>query len=415
MTDTSKTGALAERAERDCAERFAEIDATALENTRRVLDAFRRHRVSETHFAGTTGYGYGDRGRETLDRVFADIFGAEEALVRTGFANGTHAITAALFGALKPGDKLLSATGAPYDTLQTAIGITGNARGSLAEWGVDYRETPLLPGGLPDLAAIAEAAGSPRVRAVLVQRSRGYGDRPALSVEQTGAIADAVHSANPNIAVVVDNCYGEFCDASEPCAAGADIAAGSLIKNPGGGLAPAGGYVAGRADLVDGAASRLTSPGIGGEAGATLGQNRLLFQGLFTAPHVTAQALKTAVFAARLFELLGFSASPRYDEPRHDIIQTLKLGSAERLRAFCAGVQSASPVDSFVTPEPWAMPGYSCDVIMAAGAFVSGASIELSADAPLREPYTVFLQGGLTYEAGKLGIIEAATQLTSGS
>ncbi|MDR0916828.1 MAG: methionine gamma-lyase family protein [Oscillospiraceae bacterium] len=410
MTDNN-IETLAAQAMRDIAPRLAAIDELALENTSRVLDAFRRNRVSETHFAGTTGYGYDDRGRETLDRVFADVFGAEAALVRIAFANGTHALTTALFACLRPGDTLLSATGKPYDTLQTAIGITGGGVGTLRDWGVAYREVP-MNGGCADIDAIRSAASDSSVAAVLVQRSRGYSQRAALSLGDIRAIADAVHAANPRAVVIVDNCYGEFVDIAEPCAVGADLVAGSLIKNAGGGLAPTGGYIAGRQDLVDAAAQRLTSPGIGGEVGATLGQNRLLFQGFFTAPHVTAQALKTAVFAARLYELMGFEVSPSWDEPRGDIIQSLTLGTAERLRAFCGGIQASSPVDSFVTPEPWAMPGYDCDVIMAAGTFVAGASIELSADAPLREPYCVYLQGGLTFEAGRLGVIAAAAQLT---
>jgi cystathionine beta-lyase family protein involved in aluminum resistance len=376
-----------------------------------VLDAFRAHRVSDACFAGTTGYGYDDRGRETLDRVYADVFGAEAALVRTGFVNGTHAITAALFGALRPGDILLSATGAPYDTLRAAIGITGNYRGSLREWGVEYNEVALTPDGLPDIAKIAEATGNPRVKAVLVQRSRGYSARAAFGISVLSEIADALHAANPDAVVIVDNCYGEFTETREPTHVGVDLIAGSLIKNPGGGIAPAGGYVAGRADLVEAASYRLTSPGIGGECGATLGNNRLLFQGFFVAPHVTGQAMKTAVFASRLLEIMGFDVSPRWDEARSDIIQAIRLGSPQRLRAFCDGIQAGAPVDSFVKPEPWDMPGYDCQIIMAAGAFVQGASIELSADAPMRVPHTVYMQGGITYESGKLGILSAARAL----
>ena len=402
---------LAERAMCDIALRFSEIEAVAEANTRRILNAFRTARVSDAHFAGSTGYGYDDRGRETLDAIFAEVFGAEAALVRTSFANGTHAISAALFGALKAGDTLLSVTGAPYDTIQTAIGVNGATRGSLREWGVAYRQIEIDERRERWLASVREAAADENVAAVLIQRSRGYSERDALSISDIAHLADAVHGANPRAAVIVDNCYGEFVEALEPCAVGADLIAGSLIKNPGGGLAPCGGYVAGRADLVEGAAFRLTSPGIGAEVGATLDVNRSLFQGFFMAPHTVAQALKTAVFCARLLELSGFDVSPTWDEPRSDIIQSVRLGDGELVKRFCAGIQAASPVDSHVTPEPWAMPGYDCDVIMAAGAFISGASIELSADAPMREPYTVYLQGGLTFEAGKLGIMSAAERM----
>jgi cystathionine beta-lyase family protein involved in aluminum resistance len=401
---------LAKAAMSDIAPRFAELDTVSEINTRRVLDAFRRHRVSDSLFAGTTGYGYDDRGRDTLDRIYADVFGARSALVRIGFVNGTHAIVSALFGALKSGDRLLGATGKPYDTLCGAIGISGDYRGSLREYGVSYGQIELT-GGKPDLAEIARQAADERVRAVYVQRSRGYSTRPALSVAEIGAIADAVHTANKNAAVIVDNCYGEFTETIEPTSVGADIIAGSLIKNPGGGLAPTGGYVAGNAELVEGAAYRLTSPGIGGECGSSLGQNRLLYQGFFYAPHTVNQALKTAVFCSRLLELMGYDTSPRWDERRSDIIQMVRFGDPALLAKFCEGVQSGAPVDAFVTPEPWDMPGYDCKVIMAAGTFIQGASIELSADAPMREPYCVYLQGGLTFESGKLGVMAAAERL----
>jgi cystathionine beta-lyase family protein involved in aluminum resistance len=409
-----KIRALAEDVLTDAATRFREIDEVAEINTLRVLKAFARHRVSEACFAGTTGYGYNDRGRETLDKIYADVFGAEAALVRAGFVNGTHAITAALFGALKPGDTLLSVTGAPYDTVRAAIGIEGDHRGSLREWGISYREIPLSDDWVAYLKAVADAAADKTVAAVLIQRSRGYSERRCLSIVGISEIASAIHSANPEINVIVDNCYGEFTETAEPACYGADIIAGSLIKNPGGGIAPSGGYIAGYAELVEAAAYRLTSPGIGGECGATLGVNRALFQGFFMAPHVTAQALKTAVFCAGLLEKMGFAVSPALGDARSDIIQSIRLGSPELVRRFCAGIQAASPVDSFVTPEPWAMPGYGCDVIMAAGAFIGGASIELSADAPMREPYDVYLQGGLTFEAGKLGIMSAAESILSG-
>ncbi|MDR2664655.1 MAG: methionine gamma-lyase family protein [Oscillospiraceae bacterium] len=391
--------------------RFREIDGVSEINTRRVLEAFARRRVSEACFAGTTGYGYGDRGRETLDAIYSDVFGAEAALVRTGFVNGTHAITSALFGALRPGDTLLSVTGAPYDTLRAAIGIEGGHSGSLREWGVGYRELPLSGDRDAYLGAVAAAASDKAVTAALIQRSRGYSERRALTVSEISGISSAIHDANPKAVVIVDNCYGEFTQTQEPAAGGADIIAGSLIKNPGGGLAPAGGYVAGRRELVEAAAHRLTSPGIGGECGATLGVLRSLFQGLFMAPHVTAQALKTAVFCSGMFERMGYGVSPGMNDARGDIIQSVLLGTPELVRAFCAGIQGASPVDSFVTPEPWDMPGYGCEVIMAAGAFIGGASIELSADAPMREPYAVYAQGGLTFEAGKLGIMAAAERV----
>ncbi|NLB29589.1 MAG: hypothetical protein GX823_05130 [Clostridiales bacterium] len=398
---------LAERAMCDIAPRFSEIDAVAEANTKRVLEAFQRHRVSESCFAGTTGYGFDDRGRETLEKIYADVFGTESALVRTGFVNGTHAITAALFGALRPGDTLLSVTGRPYDTICPAIGLGKDTRGSLREWGVGYGQVDIPENKSEYHEAVSRASGDKAVKAVLIQRSRGYSSRPALSVGDMAELCAVIRSVNRGAANIVDNCYGEFTEELEPTACGADIAAGSLIKNPGGGLAPTGGYIAGRADLVEGASYRMTSPGIGGECGATLSVNRTLFQGLFVAPHVTAQALKTAVFCARMFELGGFGTAPRWDERRSDIIQTVTLGTPELVRRFCRGIQAASPVDSYVTPEPWAMPGYDCDVIMAAGAFIQGSSIELSADAPMREPYTVYLQGGITFEAGKLGIMSA--------
>ena len=401
---SEKIRRLAASVERGCADEFARIDRIAEVNTEKVMEAFRAERVSDSFFAGTTGYGYNDRGREALDAVYARIFGAPSALVRIGFANGTHAIAAALYAAVGPGDTLLSITGAPYDTLR---GVIGPDRGSLEWYGVKYEETQISDDGEPDLAGIAEKA--PRAKAVFIQRSRGYTSRRAYTTDEIGRLIAAVRQVNPDAAIIVDNCYGEFVCETEPTQVGADLIAGSLIKNPGGGLAPTGGYVAGREDLVEAAAERLTVPGIGGEVGATLGQSRLLFQGIFMAPHVVAQAVKTAAFAAGLFSELGFDVSPRPGEARGDIIQTLRFGDPEKLKKFCLGVQQGAPVDSFVTPEPWPMPGYDCDVIMAAGAFVQGASIELSADAPMRDPYIAYLQGGLTYESGKLGIMRAAT------
>ena len=401
---------LAEQAEQGLREQFARIDRIAQVNSQRVLAAFQRHRVAESYFAGTTGYGYDDLGRDKLDEIYAELFGTEDALVRLQFVNGTHAIACALFGALKAGDVLVSAVGAPYDTLLGVVGAVDKGHGSLRDYGVEYRQVELVDDA-PDLDGLAQAVSDPRVRAVLIQRSRGYATRASLSVEEIGKLCGVIRENNPSAAILVDNCYGEFVEEKEPTHVGADLVVGSLIKNPGGGLAPTGAYLAGRRDLVEGAAMRLTCPGIGRECGATLGNNRLLYQGLFLAPHTVAQALKTAAFAARLMELLGYRAQPRSDEVRHDIIQMLHLGGPEAVKRFCKGIQSGAPVDSYVTPEPWDMPGYDCPVIMAAGAFIQGASIELSADAPMREPYTVYLQGGLTYESGKTGVMLAAEEL----
>ena len=402
---------MAERAEAKCQSRFREIDRTAQTNTERVLESFRRHRVAEACFSGTTGYGYDDLGRETLDRIYADLLGTESALVRIGFVNGTHALTSALFALAKPGDTVLSVTGIPYDTLQEAIGIRGDAFGSLKFYGINYDQVDLASDGGPDYKKIADACRNHNISAALIQRSRGYASRKALTIEEIREIIQTIHSVRSDILIMVDNCYGEFTDVIEPGHAGADLMAGSLIKNPGGGLAPAGGYVAGREELVERAAMRLTTPGIGGECGASLGNNRLLFQGLFVAPHVVAQALKTAVFCAAMMEQIGIESYPGVDDPRSDIIQTVRLGSEERMRRFCRGIQKGAPVDSFVSPEPWAMPGYDDPVIMAAGAFIQGSSIELSADGPIRDPYNIYVQGGITYESGKLGILYAVEEL----
>ena len=407
---SEKVLALAAEAQSGLTEQFARIDAIAEENTRKVLAAFQNHRVAESYFAGTTGYGYDDQGRVELDKIYAVIFGTEDALVRIQFVNGTHAITCALFGAVMPGDTLVYAVGAPYDTLQSVIGTTGDAWGTLLDYGIKYKEVGLKDNA-PDKEALAEAVRDPSVKAVVIQRSKGYSTRATLSVAEIGELAKLIKDNNPNAAVLVDNCYGEFVETLEPTQVGADLVVGSLIKNPGGGLAPTGGYIAGRADLVQAAAQRLTVPGIGGECGCTMGNNRALYQGLFMAPHVVAQAVKTAVFAAKLMELLGYETEPKSDQVRHDIIQMISLNTPEAVCKFCRGIQSGSPVDSYVTPEPWAMPGYDDQVIMAAGAFIQGASIELSADAPMRPPYTVYLQGGLTYESGKTGILLAAEEL----
>ncbi len=402
---------MAERAQKRLAERFAQIDKVAEINTRKVMEAFQDNRVSEACFAGTTGYGYDDLGRETLDKIYARIFGTEDAIVRIGFVNGTHALTCAMFSLVKPGDTILAVTGTPYDTLRNAIGITGDCHGSLKFYGVNYAQVDLSPDGGPDFEAIARACAEPSVTAVMIQRSRGYGIRRALTVAEIGKICETVKSVDPEINIMVDNCYGEFTDIIEPTNVGADIIAGSLIKNPGGGIAPTGGYIAGRQELVERAAMRMTTPGIGGECGSTLGNNRLLFQGLFMAPHIVAQALKTSCFCAAMMDEMGIHCSPAVDELRSDIIEMIDLGSEKNMRRFCAGIQAGAAVDSYVTPEPWPMPGYDCPVIMAAGSFIQGSSIELSADGPVREPYTVYMQGGLTYESGKLGIMMAVSAM----
>lgn len=403
--------ALAAQAEREIASQFSHIDTVAEYNSQKVLAAFQNHRVAEPFFAGTTGYGYDDQGRDVLDEIYAEIFGAEDALVRIQFVNGTHAIASALYGALRPGDVLVSAVGAPYDTLLGVIGVTGEEPGSLKQYGVAYRQVDVTADNQPDQAGLAQAVRDPKVKAVLIQRSKGYSTRASLSVAEIGELITVVKENNPQAVVIVDNCYGEFVERTEPTQVGADLVVGSLIKNPGGGLAPTGGYLAGRHDLVEAAAMRLTVPGIGRECGSTLGNNRLLYQGLFLAPHTVAQALKTAVFQARIMELLGYKTEPHSGQPRHDIIQMVSLEKPELVEKYCKGIQSGSPVDSFVTPVPWDMPGYDCPVIMAAGAFIQGASIELSADAPMRPPYTVYMQGGLTYETGKTGVLLAVEEM----
>ena len=388
-------------------EAFARMDEVAEYNTRKVLDAMRACRVSDAHFGVSAGYAYSDLGREKLDELYARVFGAERALVRMQFVSGTHALATVLFGILRPGDQLVSITGAPYDTMQTVIGWAHESVGSLKEFGVDYDELP-MQGGRVDLDGIDRVVTA-RTKLALVQRSRGYSEREPLSIEDIRAVSARIKAANPNCIVFVDNCYGEFVDTVEPTEiADVDIMAGSLIKNPGGGLAPTGGYIAGRSDLVEAASYRLTAPGMGDELGASLISNRLLFQGLFLAPHVVAQALKGAVFAAGIFEGLGCRTFPRFTDARSDIIQAIVLGDAERMKAFACAIQAMSPVDSFAAPEPWDMPGYADQIIMAAGTFVQGASIELSADGPMREPYCIYLQGGLTFEHAALGVMAAA-------
>ncbi len=386
------------------------IDEIALVNTEKVLDAFRRHRVAANFFDGTSGYGYDDRGRDELDLIWAEVFGTEAALVRSQIVSGTHALTVGLFGLLRPGDVMLSVAGKPYDTLEEVIGLVGEpGNGSLKDFGVSYDQVDLTADGEFDFPAIEEKLrtyGS-RAKMVFIQRSKGYLNRKTLAVFEIETLAQWVKSIAPDALVVVDNCYGEFVEETEPVA-GVDLLIGSLIKNPGGGMAETGGYLAGTKRAVELCSYRLTSPGVGGEVGATFSHNKSFYKGLFYAPHTVAQAVKTAVFAAYVFEKLGLRVEPHWSEPRHDIIQTVIMDSAEGLCAFCRGIQSGSPVDAHVTPEPWAMPGYTDPVIMAAGAFTQGSSIELSADGPLRAPFTAFFQGGLTYESGKLAILAAA-------
>lgn len=392
---------------------FAHIEDVAEANTLKVLDAMRECRVSDAHFNTTTGYAYDDIGRGKLEELYAKIFGAERALVRTQFVSGTHALATVLFGILRPGDELVSLTGKPYDTMQTVIGYDNPSPGSLKEFGVLYNELPMVAGKVDmahikvDMAHIKDVI-TDKTKMVEIQRSRGYSMRSPLSIEDIRAITAEVHRIKPDCICFVDNCYGEFVDYEEPTQAGADIMAGSLIKNPGGGIAPTGGYIVGRDDLVELASYRLTAPGMGDELGASLSNNRLLFQGLFLAPHVVSQAIKGAIFAAGMFAKLGYKTLPLPTEVRGDIIQAIELGSADKLIAFCGGIQKYSPVDSFAAPEPWDMPGYADKIIMAAGTFVQGASIEFSADGPLREPYNVYLQGGLTFEHAIIGIMGAA-------
>ena len=384
-------------------ERFKEIDKIAEYNQLKVLSAMQKNRVSEMHLNGSSGYGYNDDGRDTLEQIYADIFKTEAALVRPQIMCGTHALNVALAGNLRPGDELLSPVGKPYDTMDEIIGIRPS-KGSLSEYGVTYRQVDLLSDGSFDYENIAKAINN-KTKLVTIQRSKGYAQRPTLSVKKIGELIKFIKNIKPDVICMVDNCYGEFVELTEPSEVGADMVVGSLIKNPGGGLAPCGGYIAGTKECIEQAAYRLSSPGLGKEVGATLGVNRSFYQGLFLAPTVVAGAVKGAVFAANAYEKLGFNVIPNSTESRHDIIQSVELKTAEGLIAFCKGIQSAAPVDSYVTPEPWAMPGYDSDVIMAAGAFVQGSSIELSADGPLREPYAAYFQGGLTWNHAKFGIM----------
>ncbi len=409
---SDKTLKLVSEAEQSIKEQFKHIENICEINQLRVMKAFADNRVSDSHFVATTGYGYDDLGRDTLDRVYADIMGAEDALVRHNFISGTHTISTALFAVLRPNDILVSITGKPYDTLEEVIGIQGEAgNGSLKDFGVKYVQIDLKHDGTPDLEQIKFTLTHMNVKAVTIQRSKGYGWRPTYSAKDIGALIEFVKEISPETICIVDNCYGEFVETEEPTAYGADLIAGSLIKNPGGGLAPTGGYIAGKQKYVELCAYRLTSVGIGKEAGASLGFNRQMYQGLFMAPHVVSQALKAAVLCSSVFEKLGFEVDPKPNEIRHDIIQSIKFGDPDKVTAFCQGIQKGAPVDSFVTPEPWDMPGYSSQVIMAAGAFVQGASIELSADAPIKPPYIAYMQGGLTYESAKLGIMVAADKM----
>ena len=408
---SDKTLKLVSEAEESIKEQFKHIENICEINQLRVMKAFADNRVSDSHFVATTGYGYDDLGRDTLDRVYADIMGAEDALVRHNFISGTHTISTALFAVLRPNDILVSITGKPYDTLEEVIGIQGEAgNGSLKDFGVKYVQIDLKHDGTPDLEQIKFTLTHMNVKAVTIQRSKGYGWRPTYSAKDIGALIEFVKEISPETICIVDNCYGEFVETEEPTAYGADLIAGSLIKNPGGGLAPTGGYI-GKQKYVELCAYRLTSVGIGKEAGASLGFNRQMYQGLFMAPHVVSQALKAAVLCSAVFEKLGFEVDPKPNEIRHDIIQSIKFGDPDKVTAFCQGIQKGAPVDSFVTPEPWDMPGYSSQVIMAAGAFVQGASIELSADAPIKPPYIAYMQGGLTYESAKLGIMVAADKM----
>lgn len=386
---------------------FEKIEKIRESNQLRVMEAFRRHKFSEPHLGLTTGYGYDDIGREKIEDIFADIMGAQKAYVRIQISSGTQAISAMLYGILRPGDTLLSATGRPYDTLASTLGLTEDTYdGSLRNYGIDYDEVELKSDGSPDIDALVSRI-SDKVKVVFIQKSRGYTDRRALRMDDIKSIIDAVHKVREDIIVAVDNCYGEFAETAEPCSYGADICAGSMIKNPGGGIAPSGGYIAGREDLVEKVARHVSAPGLGSEVGPSLGFNRQLAQGIFMAPHVVAECLKGAVFAAAAFELAGFKTEPSYKEMRGDIVQTIIFNDPQKLVNFCGKVQSCSPVDSFVTPEPWDMPGYEDKVVMAAGTFTSGATTEFSCDGPIKPPYIAYMQGGLVYEQVKLAVMRA--------
>lgn len=389
-------------------EHFAAVDEISQYNTEKVLKAFIDNRVSEAHLGISTGYGYGDIGRDTLDKIVADCFGSEDALIRHSFASGTHTLSVALFGILRPNDSVLCLTGRPYDTITGVFGIDSKEDGSLADFGIKYNQVDLDKDGMPDINAIKTELSAKKYKMAYIQRSRGYSTRPSLSIKCIKRLCDTVKSVSPDTIIMVDNCYGEFVEKMEPTQVGADLMAGSLIKNPGGGIAPCGGYIAGKHKYIEMCSHRMTCAGVGREIGATLGLNRELYMGLFSAPHVVGEALKTAIYAAAVFELLGYEATPKYNEKRADIIESVILKKSDSLIAFCKGLQSGSPIDSFVVPEPWEMPGYTDKVIMAAGAFTLGASIELSADGPLREPFAVWLQGGINFASAKIGILLAA-------
>lgn len=402
--------ALANKAESECKDAFAHIDEAAQYNGMKVLAAFTQNNVSETALHGTTGYGYNDLGRETLDKVYAQAFGGEDALVRHNFVNGTHTLSVALFGVLRPKDKLLMLCGAPYDTLEEIIGKRGEkGSGSLMDFGIEYEEVELLENGMPDLERISERVKDAKV--AYIQRSRGYSTRPSYTVDDIEKMIKTVKESNPNAIVMVDNCYGEFVEKKEPLDVGADLIMGSLIKNPGGAIASTGGYIAGRKDLIELCANRLTCIGMGKEIGATLNQNREMFLGFFLAPEIVSAALKTSEFACRLLSLLGFESLPKAGEKRADIIASIMFKNEKTLTSFIRGIQKGAPIDSYVTPEAWDMPGYDSKVIMAAGAFTMGASIELSCDAPIREPYAAWLQGGITYPTGKAGVLLAVQNM----
>lgn len=395
-----------DKCENEIADEFKKIDEITSYNQYKVLNALQKNRVSDTHFSWNTGYGYNDAGREIVEKVYSDIFNTEASLVRTTIVNGTHALAITLMGILRPGDQLISSSGRPYDTLEEVIGIRGSGMGSLIEYGIEYKQIELLPDGLIDLPGLKDSI-SEKTKMVSIQRATGYGFRKAITIEQIKEVTDLVHSINPEIVCMADNCYGEFLDVLEPTDVGIDIMAGSLIKNPGGGLALSGGYVTGKKDLVDKISYRMTCPGIGAECGLTFGQTRTVLQGIFMAPKVVNSAVKGAVLCAKVYESLGYDVCPKVGDCRSDIIQAIQLGSKDAVVTFCQGIQEAAPIDSHVTPLPWDMPGYEDPVVMAAGAFVQGSSIELSADAPIRPPYNVYFQGGLTYEHSKFGVLKS--------
>lgn len=401
---------LVQEAESEVQEQFRRLDDIMAYNQYKILAALQKNRLSDMHFGWNTGYGYDDPGRDTVEKIYSDIFHTDSALVRPTIVNGTHALAITLLGILRPGDELIYCTGRPYDTLEEVIGIRGEGNGSLKDYGISYKQVELLPDGSIDLEGVKKAI-SEKTRMVTVQRATGYGWRKAITIEQIGEWADFVADLNPNIVKMTDNCYGEFLDVKEPTDVGVDVIAGSLIKNPGGGLALTGGYVAGRSDLIDKIQYRMTCPGIGGECGLTFGQTRTMLQGLFQAPRVVNGAVKGAILCGKAYEKLGFEVCPKPEDQRSDIIQAVRLNDAKALECFCQAIQAAAPVDAHVSPIPWDMPGYESQVIMAAGAFVQGSSIELSADAPMREPYNVYFQGGLTYEHSKFGVIKSIDTL----